>query len=467
MKLRRSNITLPFLLQKQIELDENKDLNELIKREREIGKKTIKLSKKKQLFNWLQTVADEDLITYQAKLLKGNLLVKLFLVLAGFASGGFFIYGLCNYREKIPTNLILLLGLFFLIQLTSFLFLFFASNYSLTGILTNLTPVAWKAFSKKNNIIFSKLKKKFTVYLAQIFSISFFTGAILTFLTLVVVTDLAFSWSSSLDITSKKVYSITSSISRPWNDFVEHAVPTEELVENSRYYKLQDKLEKFEAKVYGYWWPFVVMSLIVYGLIPRIFTYLYSLINLNKTITNTALIIPGVNDVLDRMNSKVVSLSSSESSNISKDSTTDRTQSTEEKRKKKVGLKFEQLALKQNTEVLIWSEACKNNYFNQHSKLISNYHSVGVLKSTKEDNEIIKKVSSSSNILIIVKSWEPPKAEFTDFLKQLRSALGEAKTIGVLAISLENQNLKEIHKQAWSLALKKLNDAWIRLYYDK
>ena len=122
MKLRRSNITLPFLLQKQIELDEDKDLNELIKREREIGKNNSHLSKKrknkKQLFNWLETVAGEDLIAYQSKLLKGNLLVKLFLALAGFASGGFFIYGLCNYREKIPTNLILLLGLFFLIQLT-------------------------------------------------------------------------------------------------------------------------------------------------------------------------------------------------------------------------------------------------------------------------------------------------------------------------------------------------------------
>ena len=113
MKLRRSNITLPFLLQKQIELDEDKDLNELIKRERAIGKKSSKLKSKKQLFNWLQTVANEDLIAYQSKLLKGNLLVKLFLVLAGLASGGFFIYGLCNYREKIPTNLILLLGLFF------------------------------------------------------------------------------------------------------------------------------------------------------------------------------------------------------------------------------------------------------------------------------------------------------------------------------------------------------------------
>ena len=165
------------------------------------------------------------------------------------------------------------------------------------------------------------------------------------------------------------------------------------------------------------------------------------------------------------MNSKVVSLSSSENNTKYKTQDTEQI-NTEQIEQKKVGIKFKQLALKKNTEVLIWSEACKENYFHQHSELITNYHSVGVLKSTKEDSEIINKISTDNNILIIVKSWEPPKAEFTDFLKQLRVALGEAKTIGVLPINLENQSIKDIHKQAWSLALEKLNDSWIRLYYE-
>jgi len=465
MKLRRSNITLPLLLQKQIELDENKDLNELIKREREIGKENKGLSKKKQLFNWLDALAGEDLINYQAKLLKGNFLIKLFLSFAGFLSGAFTIYGLSNYREKIPTNLILLLGLFFFFQLISVLFFFFASNYSLAGLLTKLTPESWKSLLNKNNAVFTHLKKKFTIYLSQVFSIAFFTGAICTFLTLVVVTDLAFSWSSSLDITSKKVHSITSTISTPWKSVVTNAVPSKQLVKNSRYYKLQDKLEKFEAKIYGYWWPFVAMCLLVYGLIPRLITYFYSLFSLNNTINKTALIIPGVSDVLDRMNSKVVSLSSSESASR----LVEKNQNDDEE--KKIGLKFEQLALKENTEVLIWSEAVKPDYFNSYSELINNYLSIGSQKSTAEDKEVINKLNKDSNILILVKSWEPPKAEFTDFLILLRQYLGNTKIISVLPIALVSSNgkkeIKNIHAQAWSLALAKLNDSWIKLYSEQ
>ncbi len=473
MKLRRSNITLPLLLQRQIELDEHKDLNELIKREREIGKKNKGLSKKKQLFNWLDSLASEDLVNYQAKLLKGNFLIKLFLSFAGFMSGAFTIYGLSNYREKIPTNLILLLGLFFLFQLISVLFFFFASNYSLSSLLTKVTPESWKGLLNKNNAVFAHLKKKFSIYLSQVFSIAFFTGAIFTFLTLVVVTDLAFSWSSSLDITSKKVHSITSTISTPWQSVVTNAVPSEQLVKNSRYYKLQDKLEKFEAKIYGYWWPFVAMCLLVYGLIPRLITYIYSLLSLNKTITKTCLVIPGIEDVLDRMNSKVVSLSSTKGSSrqietLDKSTETRHTEQNTEQRKE--GLKFEQLALKENTEVLIWSEATGSNFFEAHSELITKYHTIGSQRSTAQDKEVINELNKQNNILILTKSWEPPKAEFTDFLILLRQHLGNTKVISVLPIALANKEgkkeIKDIHAQAWSLALAKLNDSWIRLYKE-
>ena len=70
MKLQLSNIAFPLLLQKQIEVDESSDVNELIQRDREIGIENSSLKPKAQLLSWLNEVASDEVINFQKKFSK-------------------------------------------------------------------------------------------------------------------------------------------------------------------------------------------------------------------------------------------------------------------------------------------------------------------------------------------------------------------------------------------------------------
>ncbi|MDZ7686074.1 MAG: DUF2868 domain-containing protein [Gammaproteobacteria bacterium] len=87
---------------------------------------------------------------------------------------------------------------------------------------------------------------------------------------LVVFTDLAFGWSTTLDIEAEEVQTLVGVIAFPWHRFLAVAVPDGSLVETSRYFRLEAPTISAErASRLGGWWPFVVMTIVVWGLLPR------------------------------------------------------------------------------------------------------------------------------------------------------------------------------------------------------
>ena len=92
------------------------------------------------------------------------------------------------------------------------------------------------------------------------------------------------------------------------------------------------------------------------------------------------------------------------------------------------------------------------------------------MNAPKHDREVVSKISSieeKKQILIFVKSWEPPTAETLDFFKTVRSVLDEGVEISILPISHNAKGINEMHLHAWSMALAKVSDPWLRLYqYD-
>ena len=73
----------------------------------------------------------------------------------------------------------------------------------------------------------------------QVFSVPFFAGAMLIFTLMVAVTDLAFGWSTTLQIEATQVHTWVAALAAPWASLFPSLVPDLSLVEVSRFFRLE------------------------------------------------------------------------------------------------------------------------------------------------------------------------------------------------------------------------------------
>jgi hypothetical protein len=113
-------------------------------------------------------------------------------------------------------------------------------------------------------------KWQFLVW-SQTAAVMFNVAALLTAVMLVTFSDLAFGWSTTLDVPAATASRIVRAIAAPWASFVPLAVPSPELVEQSQFFRLERAaVAASEARALGAWWPFTVLAVVTYGLLPRL-----------------------------------------------------------------------------------------------------------------------------------------------------------------------------------------------------
>ncbi|MBK1701151.1 DUF2868 domain-containing protein [Thiococcus pfennigii] len=106
---------------------------------------------------------------------------------------------------------------------------------------------------------------------AQVFGVAFNVGAILATVSLEWFTDLAFGWGSSLHVDPRTIYEIARLIALPWSPFFGEGVgyPSLDQIAGSRIV-LKDPLFILHAEDLRSWGLFLILSLVTYGLLPRL-----------------------------------------------------------------------------------------------------------------------------------------------------------------------------------------------------
>jgi hypothetical protein len=106
---------------------------------------------------------------------------------------------------------------------------------------------------------------------AQVFGVAFNLGVILTTITLVWFTDLAFGWATALDLTPQFIHDLVSTIAWPWDWLFGDGVgyPTLEQIAGSRI-SLKDPSHLPNAEDLRSWRWFLVLAVCCYGLLPRL-----------------------------------------------------------------------------------------------------------------------------------------------------------------------------------------------------
>ena len=113
----------------------------------------------------------------------------------------------------------------------------------------------------------------------QSLGVAFNLGAIMTFFTSVVFRDLAFGWQTSMQqVSNQRVADWVQWMSLPWNWIwgSGEGFPALEHIEGSRMI-LKDGIMGMQHPDLTAWWPFLLLSLLVYGLLPRTLLWVWTL----------------------------------------------------------------------------------------------------------------------------------------------------------------------------------------------
>ncbi|HHH19915.1 MAG TPA: DUF2868 domain-containing protein, partial [Campylobacterales bacterium] len=201
-----------------------------------------------------------------------------FLVL-GFVTG----LGLLSYSGEAPVNVIYYLFIAMVLPIVGMLLslLSLKSGKNLGDFFAHFFPLYW--FEKMMQALSSQYRRTWErtstlptsvqrwlfIERLQLFSLLFSVGLLLALLIMVVVKDIAFGWSTTLNVTPEAFHALLSIVGWGWHGWLPSAVPSIELVELSQYFRLGERLETEmvnNANRLGAWWQFLAMTTLVYAI---------------------------------------------------------------------------------------------------------------------------------------------------------------------------------------------------------
>ncbi len=394
-------------------------------------------------------------------------IVTLTLVLAAFILGFLSGVGLLSYNGHEPVNVIYFIAMvvfFPLLTMTMTLFSMLRANRS-QSLLVHISPAFWMEkllhflpgkieMDLKEVKINPLLANWIIIKRSQIIALAFSFGLLFALLGIVATKDIAFAWSTTLHITPDAFHAFLHTLAFPWREIYPSALPSIELIEQSQYFRLGDKLSEAmiqNASRLGEWWKFLVFATIFYAIILRFALYLLSSFGFDQALKSSFLTLDGAKKLLNDMNEPIISTHA-------KDHEKQFTQGNRD---------YEQVI-----NVLDASYDCVQGWaipkeqltvISDSMKIISpKFFEVGGGNTLEEDKEIIN--MSHGEVLLYVKSWEPPTMDFMDFLEILEKRVDKVIVCPV-GTTKEGYSTKPREVNVWARKLLTLNSekVWLKI----
>ncbi len=423
----------------------------------------------------------------------------LVLVVAGLATGWGLARAALHYDGTQPINVVNALGLLVLPQLLLLLLWLLASMPAKIPLFSSLQsalrlinpgklarPLA-RLFSSRARqslsilwdteqaMALTPVARWLFSFWSQLFAFSFNVGVLTAAFYLISFSDLAFAWSTTLRLDSDTFHRFLSGFSWPWHSLVPEAVPSLELVENSRYFRFDEgslvsngRVAKTPARL-GEWWPFLIAAVSCYGLLLRLATLLISWFRLRHHLQQALVQLPGSVELLARMNSPLVSTSALVSTSelvsaseleLEADFTPTSGPGIESGMNPRAVLEC---------AVIDWSDATGSELevkrqLHETGIEAVRFYQAGGAQTTAADAKIIASLCEAQPkaIAVLVKSWEPPLLEFLDFLHALRQRCGEKIPLIVL-LGGADDGVSPLDHETWRVTLRQLRDPKLQI----
>jgi Protein of unknown function (DUF2868) len=259
----------------------------------------------------------------------------------------------------------------------------------------------------------------------------FTLGAILAFFVVLLLSGFGFVWGSTFGITEGLVKGLVDAVSAPWAAAVSSAVVSNDIIVASQFQQGVTQFGNAEILVTRQWWPFLIMSMSVYALLPRAVLWWFTKIAYRRGMRESLLASPGAERVLSRMKTPHVTTegeSSADSRNHSAPGT----------------------ALDGNPVIIDWAGAlafCDRDDFDELKMVPTERIGAAGTGSLSEDLATAQWVTGlkPQRLLVVVKAWEPPMADLQDFIARIS---GVARCTLCL-LPLKNRAIKEAGIKDW------------------
>ncbi len=242
---------------------------------------------------------------------------------------------------------------------------------------------------------------------------AFATTGLLTLLVLLVVQDLAFGWSTTLDTAAQGYHALIQAIATPWGWLWPAAVPSQDLIEATRFFRAAPASPTTTpAAQWGQWWPFAVMLWLTWVLIPRLLLLAFSHWLVRRRSNDLLQRHPGMQALAWRM--ETPTLDTGNQHNDAGDLPDTSTHTTP-------------VALSDARHIVCWAGAGEPEL---PQPLLGDGATVlkaGGRASLAEDDQVLTTLASklardpSPAIVVVTRSWEPPTGELHDFLDHARA----------------------------------------------
>jgi len=392
--------------------------------------------------------------------------VTVILVAAAFVLGLFSGAGLLSYSGKEPVNLIYFLAMVVLLPLSTMLLSVAAMLRAdrTKNLLVHISPAYWMEW------LFSLVGRKreetddlFTISpsvlnwivirRSQMLALAFSSGLLVALLGVVATRDIAFAWSTTLDLSDTAFHAFLKTVALPWRVWLPSAVPSLELVSQSHYFRLGGALSGSmvsHAALLGTWWKFLAMATLFYAVLLRVIFLLIATIGYKRALQRAMLRLDGADMLLREMNQPLVTTQATETENAY--------------RQVESGYKRVLHTLKDSYDIAQgWAipKARLSVICDSLGVAASGYYEVGGNNPLEEDRRIAD--LSHGDVALFVKAWEPPTMDFVDYLLMLAA---HADSVVIIPVGTEKSALKASDKEigVWIRKIAALDQkkVWIK-----
>jgi len=383
--------------------------------EREKPLKLLLLWTEQQLGNLKKPLLSEKISGYLYGITLTLSIIAFFL---GLLSG----IALLSYSGHEPVNVVYFMAMVILlpiVTMTLALFSMVRANAS-RSFLVHISPAFW--MEKILGLLPGKMQRTLDelqinpsilnwliIRRSQLLALIFSLGLLTALLGMVVTKDIAFAWSTTLHVSAEEFHALLETIAWPWKAFFPTAVPSLELIEQSQYFRLGEKLDPEmvrNASKLGEWWKFLAFATLFYAILLRVAMWLLSIVGYRRALKRSFLSLDGAETLLREMTEPIITTSSPKLEKTFHSNGNHYAREVKE---------FDSVY----DRTFAWAMSEKElRVLNDTMQVTSPvFEDVGGTNTLDEDREIILK--AKGKVLLYVKAWEPPTMDFVDFLEDL------------------------------------------------
>ncbi|GGC67243.1 DUF2868 domain-containing protein [Marinobacter halophilus] len=264
---------------------------------------------------------------------------------------------------------------------------------------------------------------------------------LMTLLVMLVVQDLAFGWSTTLDTAAQGYHGLIRAIAIPWTWLWPAAVPSQELIEATRFFRAAPFGAGTAPQQWGQWWPFVSMLWLTWVLLPRLVLLAFSQWLIGYKATRLLQRHPGRKALLYRM--ETPTLDTGNQHNDAGDLPDTHTRASPGE-------------LTDAGHIICWAGAGEPELPLQLLATETRVFKAGGRIALSEDDQLVATLAkalagaASPVVTLVTRSWEPPTGELHDFLEQARSQWPRNSRVMILPLATDANQPPAIHLiQPW------------------